>query len=99
MRKIEQVRATDWQRWTTDNQAVVLDVREPHEWSTGTLPGAVRMNLGSLPGRIRELDASRPVLVVCHSGNRSSAAAKYLSKSGFRAANLAGGMIALQRVG
>jgi len=38
--------------------------------------------------------ADRPVVVYCRSGARSARAAAYLASAGYRAANLAGGVLA-----
>lgn len=94
--EIEQVPAAEWKTWVEENDAVILDVREPAEWQLGTLPDAVRIRLADLPASVGTLDTSRPTLVVCRSGNRSQQAALFLKLSGFeRPANLAGGVKAL----
>jgi rhodanese-related sulfurtransferase len=93
---IEQVMASDWQSWARDHDATVLDVREPHEWAaTGVLPGSELISLGELPRSLDRLDRSKPLLVVCRSGNRSQTAAEFLTAAGYRAANLAGGVLAI----
>ena len=92
---IEQVPAADWQTWVAANAATVLDVREPVEWTQGTLPHAELIPLNDLPARSTDLDSSKPVLIVCRSGNRSNMAARFLAQAGFHAANLSGGMLAL----
>jgi rhodanese-related sulfurtransferase len=94
--QVEQVPASEWQNWVRRNDAVIVDVREPHEWETGSLPGSKLISLADLPGALDDLDPTRPVLAVCRSGNRSQQAAIFLSLSGFTAAaNLAGGLKAL----
>jgi rhodanese-related sulfurtransferase len=96
MSTIEQVPAADWQTWSNANKAVILDVREPHEWALGTLPGAVRISMGEIPERFQELVDETAVLVVCRSGARSQQVGVYLSMNGLaNVANLAGGMKAL----
>lgn len=73
----------------------LIDVREPMELGEGTLPGAVNIPLGDLPSRVGELDPSRPVLLLCRSGNRSGSAARWLAQQGFTdVVNLSGGMLA-----
>jgi hydroxyacylglutathione hydrolase len=70
----------------------LLDVRTPHEWDEGHLPGARYMFLGELPAKLRDLDRDRPVVVYCASGYRSSLAASILRAGGFTAAaNVPGG--------
>jgi rhodanese-related sulfurtransferase len=94
---IEQVPAQDREKWVADNAAIQLDVREPKEWATGTIEGATRISMGSIPARLAELDQETTVLVVCRSGQRSQRVAQYLVANGFEAANLAGGMIAVAK--
>lgn len=74
--------------------ATVIDVREPVEYLSGHVPGAVLMPRGQLPSRTGELDRSRPLCVVCATGNRSSAMADYLAGAGFDARSVAGGTAA-----
>jgi rhodanese-related sulfurtransferase len=71
---------------------LVLDVREPWEWASGHIEGAVHIPLGDLPQRVDELDPQAQTLVVCHVGARSARAAAWLRQLGHDAANLAGGM-------
>ena len=94
--QVEQVPAPEWEQWVADNDAVVLDIREPTEWEMGTLPGSLRIRMGDLPGELESLDTSRATLVVCRTGSRSNYAAAFLAMAGFdRPANLAGGLVAL----
>jgi len=70
-------------------------VREPVERTIVTIPGEqVAIPLGELPARLGEVPADRPVVVYCRSGARSARAAAYLASAGYRAANLAGGVLA-----
>ena len=71
--------------------AVVIDVREPGKYVGGHVPGAVLVPMGQLPSRTGELDRSRPVYVMCASGNRSGAMTDYLRRAGFDARSVAGG--------
>jgi rhodanese-related sulfurtransferase len=78
----------------TDGQ--LIDVREPAEVASGTLPGAVNIPLGELPARLSELDPDRAVVLLCRSGARSTQAARFLIASGFGdVTNLAGGILAV----
>jgi rhodanese-related sulfurtransferase len=95
MSLIAQVEAADWESWFKDNDATVLDVREPGEWQQGTLPEAVLMSQGDVVDRLAELPKDKPVLCVCRSGGRSSNVAAFLAFNGYEAANLAGGMKSL----
>ena len=80
--------------------ALVIDVREPHEWNAGHIPGARLVPLAELPQRLTEFDPNQEIVLVCRSGNRSAQATLMLQRAGFtRVANLAGGMIAWTRAG
>lgn len=81
------------------NDVQLVDVRESHEWSAGRIDGARHIPLNQLPGRLAELDRSRPVVCVCRSGNRSGMAAEFLSRAGFTAFNMEGGMQKWSRAG
>lgn len=77
--------------------ALLLDVREPHEWAAGHAPRAVHVPLARLTPEAVPQD--RPVIAVCRSGNRSGKAADALAAAGVRVHNLAGGMQAWTRTG
>ena len=79
--------------------AVVVDVREPHEWEAGHLDGAVHVPLAEVPQRLGELPEADPLYVVCRSGNRSGRAAAWLNAQGIESVNVAGGMLAWAAAG
>lgn len=86
----EDIDAATAMRLVNDSGAVLLDVREDDEWSAGHAPGATHIRLGELDPTT--LSASRPIVAVCRSGNRSRSAATKLIGAGFAAYNLDGGM-------
>src|SRR5918999_3923795 len=59
------------------NGAVIVDVREQHEFEESQLPGAVHVPRGHLESRVEGLvpDRSGRVILYCASGNRSALAA------------------------
>jgi rhodanese-related sulfurtransferase len=71
--------------------AMVIDVREPHEYVAGHVPGARLVPLASLPAHAGSLRPGGPVYVICASGNRSLAAARFLAGRGIDAKSVAGG--------
>jgi rhodanese-related sulfurtransferase len=78
----------------SQNSAVVIDVRESDEFSSGHIPGAVLIPLGELADRSDEIPTDVPVILVCRSGNRSSQAYHYLAQQGFENIhNMLGGML------
>ena len=83
----------------------VLDVREPAEFASGSLPGAINVPRGVLEFQIDTLDIFKgdrdaAFLVYCQSGGRSALAAETLQKLGYRQPlNLAGGFSAWKSAG
>lgn len=71
----------------------LIDVREPYEWKIAHLPDARLIPLGELPSKMNTLDSARDIVVYCRSGVRSADATQQLRKAGFRAVNLAGGIL------
>jgi hydroxyacylglutathione hydrolase len=61
----------------------IVDVRNPGEVEAGTIPNAIPIPVGQLPGRLGELDAAKPTVVYCAGGYRSSVAASLLRHNGF----------------
>ena len=79
----------------------ILDVREPYEWEAGRIEGAIHVPLNDLmAGKGQDqLDAERPVAVICRSGNRSELASLMLKARGFDAFNVRDGMEGWDREG
>jgi rhodanese-related sulfurtransferase len=71
--------------------AVVLDVRNPDEYDTAHVPGAVLIPLGELAARQDEVPAGDPLYVICAVGGRSLTATKALVGAGYPAVSVAGG--------
>ena len=67
-------------REQASNGAVVVDVREPEEWSAGHIPGAKHVPKSYLESRIEGSvpDRAQHVILYCQSGNRSAWAARTL---------------------
>jgi adenylyltransferase/sulfurtransferase len=76
---------------------LVLDVREDWERGIARLQGTLDMPMGHVPERIGELPKEREIVVMCRSGGRSLKVAQFLDASGYRAANLTGGILAWAR--
>jgi rhodanese-related sulfurtransferase/transcriptional regulator with XRE-family HTH domain len=78
----------------------IVDVREPHEWAGGHLPGARLVPLGQLREDPARAALKSPVLFVCASGGRSLAAAKVAEAAGIAEVySLDGGTSAWAREG
>ena len=78
----------------------LVDCREQYEWDAGRVEGAIFIPLNTLmAGAGRELDPSKPIAVICRTGNRSELASTMLQARGFEAHNVEGGMEAWQQAG
>jgi len=78
-------------------KAVVIDVCEPAEFAAGHVVGAKNIPLANLEGKLASAvkNKSLPVILVCHSGARSSRAVAIAKKLGFeKVQSLSGGMAA-----
>lgn len=75
----------------------LIDVREPSEFQEGHLEGAELVPLGTVSEASKNWDKTKPLIMMCRSGNRSGQAAGFLKSEGFREVyNLAGGIMAWQ---
>lgn len=72
----------------------LIDVREPDEYDEAHVPGAQLIALGTVPDRVDEVPAERPVYVICAKGGRSFKAAEFYRSQGIDAINVAGGTTA-----
>ncbi len=88
---------------TKNKNLVILDVRTPAELTseTGKIPGVINIPVQELGDRIGELEKykEKEIAVICRSGNRSRHATKLLLESGYKAKNVAGGMIEWRKSG
>jgi rhodanese-related sulfurtransferase len=81
-------------RATAPEPPVLLDVREPWEFQTASLPDSILMPMGDVPSRAHaELDPDTHIVVLCHHGARSLSVTMWLRNQGFELAqSLAGGI-------
>ena len=81
---------------------VLLDVREDEEWVAGHAAEAIHVPRSQLPAGLADsgaLDGTGRIVVVCRVGARSAQVAAWLSRQGFDAVNLTGGMEAWAQSG
>lgn len=72
---------------------LLVDVREPWEYARCRIEGSLSVPLQELPARLAELPPERELVMVCHHGNRSRHAARWLQPQRFPAVhNLRGGV-------
>ena len=82
------------QRRLQPNPPVLLDVREPWEFQTASLPNSLLMPMGEVTSRAhQELDPDAHIVVLCHHGMRSLSVTMWLRNQGFdNVQSLAGGI-------
>ncbi|MCX8080901.1 MAG: rhodanese-like domain-containing protein [Bacteroidia bacterium] len=74
------------------NGAVLLDVRTPEEFKTGSVKGAKNIPLQIIQSKMASLDKNATLVVFCRSGNRSGMAKSILEANGFKNVINAGGL-------
>lgn len=75
--------------------AVLVDIRDTKEYSSGHIAGALSMPISSIDARIGELESykDKPVVLVCKMGQHASAVGRKLKALGFEnVRRLSGGM-------
>jgi glyoxylase-like metal-dependent hydrolase (beta-lactamase superfamily II) len=86
------------ERLGAEGAPFVLDVRNPDEHAAWKIPSARNIPLDELADRLDELPRDAELVVHCSAGGRSAQASALLVESGFRVADLAGGMHAWAEV-
>ena len=72
--------------------AAVIDVREPHEYSAGHVPGAKLIPVNTVYAKREELPRDKDLIFVCAVGQRSALACEMAAAAGLtRLYNLEGG--------
>ena len=75
-----------------ENGSLVVDVREPDEYESGHIPGAILVPLSTVLSNTSEFESDETVYVVCRSGGRSMQACEMLHDVGIsNVVNVAGG--------
>ena len=68
---------------TIAEDAFLVDVRTPSEFSSGNVKGSVNIPLDSLTHQLAKFKNKKNIIVFCRSGNRSSQAKLILEQNGF----------------
>ena len=78
------ISGTEAKKLIEEHNAILVDVRNTHEFATGAVPGAVNVPLHVLPVKAQELiDMAKPVILYCVSGARSMQAQMLLQSMGY----------------
>ena len=63
--------------------AAIIDVRTPHEYDNGKVPGSVNIPVDRIAASVERIKSMRkPVVLVCNSGTRSGQAKDILKSAG-----------------
>jgi glyoxylase-like metal-dependent hydrolase (beta-lactamase superfamily II)/rhodanese-related sulfurtransferase len=84
--KVEPISASDLkQELGSDTPPLLIDVREEQELTgeLGHIEGIIHIPIGSLAGRLNEIEGNREIVTVCRSGGRAHTAAQILIQAGF----------------
>lgn len=96
----EEVDTTGAVQLINHDNAIVLDVREANEFSSGHIADAKHIPVGQLANNLKPLEKykDQAIVVNCRSGARSASACSVLRKNGFtKVYNLKGGILAWQQ--
>ena len=88
---IEHATVADLKESLDGDRAVVIDVREFHEYQAGHVPGAIHIPMHTIPVRTSEIPRTGEVYVICESGARSWQVAAFLHQQGIAVVNVQGG--------
>ncbi len=78
-------------RRMAEEDMVLIDVREDHEWDAGHVPRARHIELSRISAEAPSIPPDRPVAFICLSGARSGMVASALRRAGYDAYNVTGG--------
>jgi len=84
------------EKFKSDSQGVLLDVRTSQEFSAGHIPDSklIDIYLPTFAEKISELDKEKNYYIYCRSGNRSYHAGVFMMQQGFKTVyNLADGIL------
>ena len=68
------------QKALSEGGVTVIDVREPHEFAGGHIPGAINLPLSRF--QPEQLPASKPAVFICQAGGRSRSALRRAHAAG-----------------
>lgn len=76
-----------------NKEIAILDVRPSMSYQNGHIPNAISMPIEQIDFRLNELDEQMPYYVICTAGVRSNEACEKLNRYGYKAIDVAGGML------
>lgn len=67
-----------------NKNALLVDVREPNEFNSGHIPGAINIPLRTLTQNLDKIPQNRPVILYCTTGYRTAMGVMSLEILGYR---------------
>jgi phage shock protein E len=65
--------------------AVVIDVRTPHEFDQGKVPGSINIPVDRIAANTERIkNMNQPIIFCCASGNRSGTATRIMKEKGLK---------------
>ncbi len=96
---VSEILPKDAQKRIDRGDAVLLDVRHREEVEFTSVKPHTWIELSELAGRFSELPKEKQIICICRTGGRSSTAADFLTRKGYNAANLQGGIFEWSKIG
>lgn len=91
---INQITVGELRKRIVEEDAFIIDVREPAEYQRGHIKGAVNIPMSQFRGRLDEIPKDRPVYCHCRIGQRSYNVVRALNQLGFdNAVNIGGSFL------
>lgn len=93
MQNLSTLELATWLENATHEKPVLLDVREPWEFQTCHIDGALMIPMNTIPSKLSELNTGHSIICICHHGVRSMQVALFLEQHDFtKISNLIGGV-------
>jgi rhodanese-related sulfurtransferase len=99
---VPEITPEELDRWLQTGRPLrLVDARTGLEYQQGTIRDALHAPVTGMPGSLADLqlDADRPVVMLCLSGHRSRPGTRWLRGRGIEAYSLKGGIMAWRRAG
>jgi phage shock protein E len=80
----------------SQNGAQIIDVRTKEEFKSGHLKGSINIPLDKLTTNLGKISKTKPVILCCASGMRSSSAKSILKSNGYSDVHNGGAWVSLQ---
>lgn len=88
---MKSISMADFYKKQQTEELSIIDVREPYEFNSGHVPGAVNYPLGNLIDTFGKIDETKEQYVICQGGDRSELATAFLASQGIDAIDVLGG--------